>query len=109
MPANLPLEGEMSGRTEGGAKGQKTIHLCVADMPHPRHARFSYRLAIDQSGEDGRPQARSSSNYVRPCGRPSGDFWLSGRDVSQLPAKRIVVGLGSTPPAPPIGWRRGYS
>ena len=30
----------MSGRTEGGAKGQRIIRIYLPDMPHPRHAPF---------------------------------------------------------------------
>jgi len=48
----------------------------------------------------------SHLEFIRPWPL-SGDFWPSGRDVWQLPAKMIAVGLGSTPPAPPTGSRAG--
>jgi hypothetical protein len=69
----------MSGRTERGYVGQKIIRLCVADMLHPHHARFVYRLATVHSGKTGGRRLAHLVNYVRPCGRPAGTraYWVA--------------------------------
>ncbi len=64
-----PLEGEMSGRTEGGAKGHRAIRIYHYTCLIFATPGFSTVWPL-KVGKDGRPQARSSSK-LRATLRPS--------------------------------------
>ena len=79
----------------GGCEGQRIIRLrhcarfLAATLPFgPGHCQRT-DLQERRSGKTGGRRPAHLVIHVRPCGRPSGDFWPSGRDV--LPRSEALV------------------